>query len=116
MSGPNWARLVQQGRVKAMGVQWNPEEEHAIFQLRIPAEFVRRGSLTLEAYTELKKADDAAFKKTGEKPLDALTLGELQAKARELGIEATNAAPEIVLRELIKRVGEKVVEKKPKKK
>jgi hypothetical protein len=50
MSQPNWANLVRQGRAKAVGLPWSDAEATARFTLGIPADFVRAGVLTKEAY------------------------------------------------------------------
>jgi hypothetical protein len=54
----NWANLVNQGRAKALGVAWTPEEFEAVILLeneaKIPrtraADFVRNGIKTIEDY------------------------------------------------------------------
>ena len=101
MGSPNWAKLVFQGRAKAFGVPWSEEEAKAIFTLGIPADYVRRGALTVEEMEDLKKADAAHEKKHGEKPLEALSRAELQVKAKEVAPQITNDAPEPVLRDVI---------------
>jgi len=62
MSTPNWGKLYTQGRCKAIGVPWNTEEAYAALNLRIPADFVRAGVLTIEEY-------ESALKK-GKNPVD----------------------------------------------
>ena len=50
----NWGALYTQGRCKAFGVPWSDEEAHAVFILKIPADAVRQGCLTLEDYEQAK--------------------------------------------------------------
>ena len=100
MGTPNYAKLVRNGRVKAIGVAWSDEEMKARYEFNIPAEFVRRGALTVEDYEKLQKKDEAHEKKHGEKPLGAMTRGELQAKVKESTPHITNEAPTEVLLDL----------------
>ena len=53
--GCNWSKLFSQNRVKAIGVPWNDAEIKAIYELKIPAEFVRNGCLTLDEYLGTSK-------------------------------------------------------------
>lgn len=70
-----------------MGIPWNDLELKAVYELKIPVEFVRAGCLNLEQYSaELKKVE-AHTKERGEKPLRYMSKPELQAKAQSLGIE-----------------------------
>jgi hypothetical protein len=101
MGSPNWAKLVYQGRARAFGVPWSAEEAKAIFELKIPADYVRRGAVTVEEMEELKSADAAHLKAHGEKPLEALSRAELREKAKEVAPQITNDAPEPVLRDVI---------------
>lgn len=85
-SQPNWGLLYEQGRCKAIGIPWDEAELNAVYELKIPAEFVRSGCLTLEQYAaELKKVE-AHTKEKGEKPLRYMSKPELLAKAESLGI------------------------------
>jgi hypothetical protein len=99
--GPNWANLVAKGRVKAFGVPWNEAEMIAVFQLHIPADYVRRGCLTLEELEATKSADEKAEKK-GEKPVDAMSRDELANAVRDGGNDVSDAAPVAVLRDVVK--------------
>jgi len=115
MNRPDWAALVQQGRAKAHGISWNDAELHARYQLMIPAEYVRRGALTLEAFQELKAKDEQHLKAGGELPLEAMPHNDLVLKATSLGVAVTNQASDADLREAIAQATpEKPV--KPKKK
>lgn len=102
MSTPNWGNLVRQGRAKAIGMPWNEEEANARFTLKIPAEYVRDGVLTLE---DLEKAK-AKEAKDGV-PLERQPKAELQKKAKEAGIEFTPDAPAEALASTLKRKGTK---------
>lgn len=105
--GPNWGNLVAQGRAKAIGVPWNDEEIHAKNTLRIPADYVRRGCLTLEEFEEMKEKDAAEKEEKGEAPLASLKKGELLEIARKLGIDAQDSANKADLIELIEVAREK---------
>lgn len=97
----NWAEKVAQGRAKAHGVPWNDAENNAIYNLGIPAEFVREGVLTLEAYEEAKNKDKSFEDSTGEKPLNKMNKTELEEKAKSLGLEFTPSATKAALIEII---------------
>lgn len=99
----DWPKLVAQGRAKAYGVSWTEEEARAVSILKIPAEFVRQGILTLEAYekakisaapsknkdTLLKEAKDLGIAVTPEATVDSLTAVISAAKeAKENNIKA----------------------------
>lgn len=97
MSTPNWPKLVSQGRAKAAGVPWSEEELKAIFDDKIPADYVRQGVLDPEEYEKRRVADQEQEKATGEKPLFLLSTAELLAKARALDLNVTADAPRDVL-------------------
>ncbi len=99
----DWGRLVNDGRAKAVGVPWSDEEWDAVINKHIPAEYVREGCLTLAAYEETKKENEQYEKSTGDKPLYLLSKGELQIRAKELGIAHTDAATKEVLKDLIEK-------------
>lgn len=82
----DWAKLVEQGRAKAIGVPWSEEELKAVYQLKIPAEYVRQGILTLEDYQKELEKEKEIIVKGKELPLEKLKKDELVKKARELGI------------------------------
>ena len=101
MSTPNWAKLKAEGRVKDLGIPWTDKEKVAIYELKIPADFVRRGALPLEGYEKIQEADAKALKKNGELPLDGQELKDLHKKAKKLGIEFTpDAGREALIREI----------------
>lgn len=82
-SGVNWGKLVAQNRVKAPGIQWTAEEDHAIRVLGISPDDVRAGVLTLEGKKEVDNSPD--------KPMYRMTKPELAGIARELGLEFIEA-------------------------
>ena len=81
MGTPNWAKLYQQGRCKAIGVSWNEEELNALYVLKIPVEYVREDVVTAEEYEERLEQHG------GKKPLEYLSLAELREKATELEVD-----------------------------
>jgi len=98
----DWAKLVSQGRAKDIGIPWTEEEVRAVFILKIPAEYVRKGILTLEAYEKVKGSISDKSKE------------ELMAEAKKEGIAIT---PEATKESLKKVIAEKKnVEAKPVKK
>ena len=60
----NWSLLYSQGRCKNIGIPWSEKESHAVYILRIPADYVRRGILTLEDYQETVTKDKESVAKT----------------------------------------------------
>ena len=115
MGTPNWSNLFRQGRCKAVGVPWTEEEAKAVYELKVPVSYVRRGCLTPEDAEKLKQEDLAVEKKTGEKPLVALTRDELLAKAKDLGIQITSDVNEETLVSVISKVPKKIEPKVKKK-
>ena len=95
----HWGKLVENGRAKAVGVPWNEEELHARIVLKIPAEYVRDGILTLEAYKRAMKSDD--------KPIFRMTKPELTAMADNLEVEYSASTPRSELLSLVARAREK---------
>lgn len=102
----NWGKLVSQGRAKAVGVSWTKEEMKARYELKIPAEFVRQGILTLKDYEKAK----------GTVPEDKRSEKELLEEAKKEGIAATpEATPEVLKEEIAKKKAKKEVKvSKPK--
>jgi len=91
MATVNWAKLAAQNRVKAVGISWTPEEANAIYKLKIPADYVRQGILTLEDYEKAKKAGL-------ERSVPKI---DLEKEAKELGISFT---PEATVESLKKEI------------
>jgi hypothetical protein len=81
MSGPNWTKLVDQGRAKAHGIPWS-EEELAAIASGVSVEHVRGGILTPEA----QEVEESEAEEAGKKP-QYMKKDELLAKAKEIGIE-----------------------------
>ena len=73
----NWAKLVNEGRAKAVGIPWSDEEQEALDN-GIPPEDVRAGILSEEDYEEEEEEEKQLIRHTKE---------ELMQKADELGIE-----------------------------
>lgn len=97
----NWGLLYEQGRVKAIGVPWTEAEATSVFQLKIPAEYVRQGFLTLEAYEAALKGDKADEEATGQKKLRYMNKPELLEIAKGLGLSVTD---EVIKSELISMI------------
>ena len=95
----HWGKLVENGRAKAVGVPWNEEELHARIVLKIPAEYVRDGILTKEAYEKTIKS--------GDKPIFVMTKLELTAMANRLKIQYSPSTPRSELLSLVARAKEK---------
>lgn len=70
----NWGKLKFQNRVKDVGIPWNEEETKAIYELKIPADYVRKGVLTLKDYEKMKN-----------EPI--MSKEEVMAEAEKLGIK-----------------------------
>lgn len=85
----NWSKLVEQGRAKAFGVSWNEDELHAIYKLKIPVDFVRRGFLTLESYEKAQSDVEEKIRDNGESPIWAMNKKQLEEKAKQMGISIT---------------------------
>ena len=100
---PNWSALYERGRCKFIGVPWNNEELNAIYALKIPYEYVRLGHLTVVSYQEALNATDEVVKATGKRPIDVMKKADLQAEARELGLNFTDEATRLDLIQLIKQ-------------
>lgn len=118
MGTPNWGNLKQQGRCKDIGLPWSAEEVHAVFVLKVPAEYVRRGCLTTDEYEALKKKDETFQSKNGELPVAAMPREELLKKAKEAGLEITNDTTDETLRAVLtpfQKVKKEVVKKVVKK-
>lgn len=83
-SSPNWSKLVEQGRAKAHGIPWTEIELKAIYELKIPADYVRNGCLTVEQFESEKKEVKTSVEETGQKPLMHCTKLELIEIAQNL--------------------------------
>lgn len=107
MSGPNWGKLVKQGRAKAPGIPWSDEEAKAVFEYKIPADYVRRGVLTKEQYSKSIKDESKEIEKNKVKSVDSsqkatvyedLNWNDLKNLAKERQITAKKK--EDILKEL----------------
>lgn len=95
----NWTKLYATGRCKAIGIHWTDEERNAVFILRIPAEYVREGVITLEDYQKaLREEAD-----TGKKPLERREMSELLELAEKFEIKISPDVTKGVLVEEIKK-------------
>lgn len=104
----NWGKLVDQGRAKAIGVSWSEEELRALFHLKIPAEFVRNGIITLEAYKQDKGKVEEVEKETKKKPIRYMSKPELIKEAESLGLPVV---PEVTRADLIMFIEEEIKKK-----
>lgn len=97
-SSPNWGRLFEAGRCKAIGIPWSEEEAHALYVLNIPAEYVRNGCLTWEEYEAELDREKKYTDQNGEKPLKSMNKPALLKIARDLGIVVEDVAlkPDII--------------------
>ena len=113
MGQPNWARLYQEGRCKAVGVAWTDKEAFAVSELEIPAEFVRQGCLNVKEYEEALAYSKKIEEETGEKPLNLMRREELIPIADELEIPHTDVVTNSTLVAEIKLLRARKVKKEP---
>lgn len=100
---PNWSALYEQGRCKFIGVSWSDEEMKAIYELHIPYEYVRLGHKTVADYQKALNKVETIEKETGKKPVEHMKKSDLQAEARELGLNFTDEATRQDLIQMIKQ-------------
>lgn len=101
MATINWGRLLSQDRVKAFGVPWSAEEHQAVLA-GVPADYVRKGCLTVEDYEKELGVEEKHTEETGTKPLKDFKKPELLAMCEKLGLEVTVAAlKETIVAELL---------------
>lgn len=105
MSSIDWGRLYEQGRCRSIGVPWNEVEKHAVFVLKVPADYVRRGCLTYEAYEELVAEDKGEVARTGKIPLAQLRKEQLYALCQKQGLNVTPEATKVIMIEELKQSG-----------
>lgn len=101
----NWGLLYEQGRCKSIGIPWNEAEKHAVFVLKVPADYVRRGCLTVEDWKKEAEKQAASEAKTGKVAVSTLRKEQLQALCAKRGIQATDDAPRPVLIEALAAAG-----------
>ena len=99
----DWAKLVEEGRAKDIGVPWNDKELKAIYEYGINPDDVRAGILTPE---DLKKKD--AKKEEGKMDLERMKKADLIKMAEELGVEfdrksVTKSALLVELKKILKK-------------
>lgn len=111
MAGINWARLYESGRCKAIGIPWSDEESHAFGILKIPAEFVRMGCLTVEAYESALAKQDRDTEKDQKVPLLSLRKNQLMALCAKFGIVSTEDAlrPSLIEQLLYKGIPKRIL-------
>ena len=98
MDGPNWGKLVQEGRAKALGVPWSDEELKALYEFKIPVEYIRAGCLTLPQFEAAKKSVESELSQGKKKPLRYMKKDELLKEASALGISFSEETtrPELI--------------------
>ncbi len=99
----NWAKLVEQNRVKAMGIPWTEEELDAIYNKGLSPDDVRNGF-----FGEEVESDE-------DKPVHHWVKDKLVEKAKELGISFDEKVVQrgeliIEINKIIKENGEKNTE------
>jgi len=100
MATINWGKLVSQDRAKNFGVQWNIEEHKAVLA-GVPADYVRKGCLSWEAYEKEMGVETAHIEETGTKPLENFTKAELLEMCVKVGLEVSSVAlKEVIVGEL----------------
>ena len=101
-TGVNWNTLYNQGRCKQIGVGWNEAEKQAVFVLKVPADYVRKGCLTMDAYEKMVAEEKGEVKRTGKVPLAQLKKEQLYAICLEKGLNVTpEATKATMIEELI---------------
>lgn len=86
-SNINWAKLTREGRVKAPGISWTKEEAKAVFVDKVPADIVRSGFLSVEAFEAAKKEAEKTPGQYAFAKLKLLKKAELAVLAKELKID-----------------------------
>ena len=92
-----WGLLKAENRVKDINVSWSDEELHAIYELKIDPELVRKGVLTLEE-AEVEKNEPES---KNDKMIRSMNKEELKTLATELGIEVPEDAKRVEIISLI---------------
>lgn len=102
----DWQKLYLQGRVKDIGVAWSEEELVALYELKIPAVYVRDGILTAKEYEAARASDE----KNGV-PVARMNRGELFDAVAKVDPDRVYGAevPDSVLRDIIMRKGGKTL-------
>ena len=103
--GTNWANLYAQNRCKSIGIPWTDEEANAVYNLKIPADFVRQGCFTEEDYQKKKNKIETETTRTGKVFLVHLKKNQLVALCEKHGIQITPDAPRLALLDVLMSKG-----------
>lgn len=103
MATPNWSMLVEQNRAKGIGIPWSEPELKALYEYKIPAQFVREGCLTPEDFEALSEKTNQVEKETGEKSIFRMTKQEMKDKAVKMGVVFTDEITRPELMQLLNR-------------
>ena len=101
----DWGKLYESGRCKQIGVPWNEKEKNAVYILKIPADFVRRGCLTKDEYKKTLISDKGIVEKTGKVPLTQLRKEQLYQLCQKEGVNVTPEATKPTLIDELKASG-----------
>lgn len=101
----NWGLLYEQGRCKAYGIPWTEEEAFAVSQLKIPAEYVRQGCLTIEDYEKAAGLRKKEEETTGKVALAHLKKDQLVLLCQKHGINVTDEATRGSMIEVLTNAG-----------
>lgn len=95
----NWSKLLNRTppNVNDVGIFWTEEEAKAVLELKIPADYVRMGCTTQEAYEKMKVKNETYQKENGELPLMFWTKDALYLEAARLNIQYTAQTPKSTL-------------------
>lgn len=86
----NWGALYASGRCKAIGVPWSEAEANAALVLKIPADYVRLGCLTIEDYDKALGKRKETEERTQKVQVIHLKRSQLAAMCLERGITVTD--------------------------
>jgi hypothetical protein len=107
MGQPNWAKLKEEGRVKDIGISWNEEELKALYEEKIPADYVREGILTKEDYAKALEQEA----KDGKKSIAKMSKEDLMSEAVQLGVKVTPDASKESLVKAITKANDRILSK-----
>lgn len=114
MPQPNWAKLLSQNPPSCndIGIPWTEAEVKAVLLDKIPADYVRAGALSYEAYEKMKAENESYKEKHEEYPLVFWTRDELYHEADRLEIPYTATTPKTILANAIELGRQKEVLRK----
>lgn len=101
----NWGQLYESGRCKQVGIPWNEAEKQAVYILKVPADYVRKGCLTTEAYEKMVAEEKGEVAKTGKVPLTQLRKEQLLVLCQKASINVTPEATKATLIDELKQSG-----------